>query len=89
MKPKPSTGTAVFVCSHIFENSKLVNLFIRTEGDLQMLCGESHAADEIPHVICLEHLLKRDSSLVEAVNIPNGWQAERDQLGHGWRTKPC
>jgi hypothetical protein len=89
MEAKSLKETAVFVCSHVFENSKSVNLIIRADGDLQLLCGGSHPGNEIPHVICLEHLLERDSSLVEAVKIPNGYQAERDQPGDRWRKKPC
>ena len=80
MKARRSSETAVFVCSHVFENSKSVNLVIRADGDLQMLCGGSHPGNEIPHVVGLEDLLERDSSLVEAVKIPDGWQAERNQL---------
>lgn len=77
--------TAVFVCSHVFDNTKPVKLVLRSEGDLQMLCGGSHGNDEVPHLVGVEHLLARDWSLSEVVDIPEGWEAERTEVGDAWR----
>jgi hypothetical protein len=76
--------TAAFVCSHVFENSRPVLLVSRAGGDWQFLCGGGHEAQEKPHVVGLNHLVERDGSLSELVDLPPDWEAERTGIGEPW-----
>ncbi|MFN0191428.1 MAG: hypothetical protein ACKVP5_05550 [Aestuariivirga sp.] len=79
---------AAYVCSHVFENSKPVLLVSRAGGDWQCLCGGDHAADEVPNVVGLNHLLDRDPSLRELEDLPVDWEAERATTEHKWIKTP-
>lgn len=79
---------AAYVCSHVFENSKPVLLVSRAGGDWQCLCGGDHAADEVPNVVGLNHLLDRDPSLRELEDLPMDWEAERTTTKQKWIKTP-
>ena len=79
---------AAYVCSHVFENSKPVLLVSHAGGDWQCLCGGDHAADEVPNVVGLNHLLDRDPSLRELEDLPVDWEAERTTTKHKWIRTP-
>ncbi|OQX04112.1 MAG: hypothetical protein BWK80_54230 [Desulfobacteraceae bacterium IS3] len=72
----------VYVCSHIFENTRPVLLV--NDGDWQMLCGGEHDEDEIPGVVGLGHLLERDRSLSEILDLPDDWEAEKESSHASW-----
>lgn len=73
-----------YVCRHVFENSRPILFVSRGGGDWQCLCGEEHAADEIPHVVGLNHLLERDAALTELQDLPEEWEAERVSVQDDW-----
>jgi hypothetical protein len=73
-----------FVCSHIFRNESPILLVSKQDGDWQFLCGAGHAEDAIPHVVGLNHLLGRDSTLTELLDLPDDWEAERTSKGSPW-----
>jgi hypothetical protein len=80
--------TAVFVCSHILDESRLILLVSRMGGDWQCLCGGEHEPREVPFVVGLNHLLDRDRTLVELQDLPQGWEAERAAVGKPWMRTP-
>ena len=78
---------AVYVCSHVFENSRPVLFVSRADGDWQFLCGGEH--DEVPRVVGLNHVLERDPTLAELQDLPDEWEADRVGPAAPWRrTKP-
>tara|TARA_R110001592_G_scaffold299603_1_gene570655 strand:- start:415 stop:681 length:267 start_codon:yes stop_codon:yes gene_type:complete len=74
----------VYICSHIFEDSRPVLLVYKEDDDLQFLCGEEHDSNEIPRVVGINHIIERDESLIEIINIENGWEAERSNINSEW-----
>ena len=79
-----SIETAAFVCSHVFDETRPALFVSRAEGDWQLLCGGEHEHAEVPRVIGLQHLLNRDSTLLELQDLAPDWEAERTQVGASW-----
>ncbi len=75
---------AAYVCSRVFENSRPVLLVSREGGDWQYLCGMQHYSGERPHVVGRGHLLERDPTLKELLDLPTDWEAERSTVGEPW-----
>ena len=75
---------AAYVCSHVFEHKRPVLLVARDDGDWQFLCRDSHAPDELPRVIGLNHLVDDDPSLRQVLDLPVDWEAERAFVGGPW-----
>ena len=81
--------TPSFICSHIFQNSHPVLLVSKADGDLQFLCGGEHDENEKPHVVGAGHILARDPSLIELLNVlKDDQEAEREQVGLPWIINP-
>ena len=59
------------------------------DGDWQLLCGGDHEPGDRPHVVGLNHLVDRDTSLRELLDLPSDWEAERLDEGILWERKPC
>jgi hypothetical protein len=78
-----------FICCHVFENSRPVLLVARPDRDWQLLCGDAHSPNQGPRLVGLNHLLDRDPSLTEILDLPVGWQAEREKLGGEWTRTRC
>lgn len=78
------TEIAAYVCSHVFNNTRPVLLVSRAGGDWQCLCGGQHDADELPKIVGLNHLVERDESLREVMNLPSEWEAERASISDPW-----
>jgi hypothetical protein len=79
------TEFPAFVCSHIFENSRPILLVANSSGDWQFLCGGTH--NEIPKVVGINHLLDRDPSLKEVLDLPENWEAERVDQKAPWQRR--
>jgi hypothetical protein len=78
----------VYLCSHVFENTRPVLLVSRADGDWQFLCGGEHDK-EVPSVVGFNHLLEKDPTLAELRDLPDEWEAERAGPGLPWRiTRP-
>ena len=75
---------AAFVCIHVFAGSRSIRLVAHEDGDWQFLCGEGHAPGDEPRVVGLKHLAERDSSIVEVLDLRQGWEAERHDVGEPW-----
>jgi hypothetical protein len=81
----PNLG--ILICSHVFQKTRPVLLVSRPNSDLQLLCGDVHK--DRPHGVCIGHLLERDPSLHEVVDLPIGWEAERKGQGGPWIRSRC
>jgi hypothetical protein len=77
----------VVVCPHVFKNTKSIKLVVRQEGDWQFLCGGPHNEGEGPHIVGVGHLLNRDESLAQLMDLPEGWEAERRSIRSKWSRK--
>jgi hypothetical protein len=74
-----------FICNHIFENTKPILLVCHNaDGDWQFLCGGTHAFGEKPKVVGIVHLLERDPTLKNLVDMPVDYEAERESIGSKW-----
>lgn len=80
--------TGVLVCAHVLENTRPVLLAARADDEWQFLCGSESDTDRTPAVIGLNHLLERDPSLSRILDLPNNWEAERDDISSPWRAFP-
>lgn len=76
---------ACFVCSHVFADVKPVLLVAREGGEWMFMCGDAHASDENYHLVGMRHLLDRDGTLRELLDLGDGMQAERTASHHRWR----
>lgn len=56
------------------------------DGSWQFL-GDSMSDGGGPVVSCFHHLIDCDPSLVELVDLPSGWYAERNRVGGPWIRK--
>jgi hypothetical protein len=52
------------------------------------LCGQAHEEDEEYHVVGVEHLLERDPTLREVLDLPTNNEAERAAVGMAWSRRP-
>jgi hypothetical protein len=79
---------AVFVCPHIFDDSRPILYVCREDGDWQFLCGhDDHDSDG--HVIGVGHLTQRDPTLNELAELKVDWEAEREHIGSKWILTQC
>ncbi len=74
----------VYVCSHIFENTRPILLVCKENEEWQFLCGGEHEREEIPRVVGLNHMLERDNTLSEIMGLENDSEAERQEVGGTW-----
>lgn len=61
----------------------------KADGDWQFLCGEFHNNDEVPRVVGLGHILSRDKSLLEIMDLEDDWEADRENVGGAWTKRKC
>lgn len=75
-----------FVCSHIFEATHPVLLVVRTDEDWSLLCGDEHdwAIPDSLRLVGIGHILDRDSSLEQVMDLRSGCEAERQSVGAEW-----
>jgi hypothetical protein len=76
---------AVYVCSHVFDDTRPVLLVVREAGDLMLLCGAIHDFDADPtRLVGLSHLVARDPALATVADLPEGFEAERQGRDEEW-----
>lgn len=65
-------------------------LLVTSEGgDLQFLCGsDDHGPDDCHHV-GLDHLLERDPTLTQFLDLDNDLFAERNAADQEWTVTPA
>src|SRR5216683_3524517 len=67
-----------YVCIHVCDDTRPVLLVSRAGGPWCFLCGDVHPQDPSSYrVVGIGHLLRRDHSLSELVDLPADWEAER------------
>ena len=86
-KIKPD-NLAVYVCSHVFEETRPVLYVCRADGDWQFLCGNDDHYGK-PHVVGVGHLTARDPSLNQLAELKPDWGAEREEVGAEWVYCQC
>jgi hypothetical protein len=79
--------TAAFVCSHVFEATRPVLLVCRDRGHWMYLCGDVNEDDEKYCVIGREHLLERDETLLESLDLRDQMEMERKVVGGPWERR--
>lgn len=77
-----------FVCSHVFNKTRPILYVSRADGDWQFLCGGTHPADEVPHLIGINHLFEEDPTLEVLRSLPPEWEAERETANSLWKMEP-
>lgn len=74
----------VYVCSHVFAQTRPILLVAREGADWMFLCGEAdHDASDC-NVVGVAHLTDRDPSLQALSDLPDGFEAERVAVGSPW-----
>jgi hypothetical protein len=58
------------------------------DGDLAVVCGGEHGGAEDYRVVGLNHLVERDPTLRQVLDLEEGWEAERDSPSSPWRRAP-
>lgn len=76
--------TASFICSHVFDDTHPILLVCKDDGEFQFLCGGIHEG-ELPRIVGLGHMIDRDRSLLELLNMDDGYAAERESVGEVWQ----
>jgi hypothetical protein len=80
--------TKAYICSHVFHASRPVLLVVREDGDWSLLCGDTHDFEgHLPKVVGIGHLLDRDPSINEVLDLPDGHEAERAAVGAPWQRR--
>jgi hypothetical protein len=81
--------TASYICSHIFDASRPVLLVVHEDGDWSLMCGDGHDFDRNPpKVVGIGHILDRDPSLSQVLDLENGFEAERRGVNEPWERRP-
>lgn len=81
--------TPAFVCSHVFEQTHPVLYVCRPFEDWQLLCGQNEAeCSGGPRLVGLSHLVARDPTLAEILDLPEYWEAFRTAVGEPWERSP-
>ena len=88
MKRIEPNNLGVFVCPHVFQNTRPVLYVCREDGDWQFLCGDTdHGSDG--HLVGVGHLTERDPTLHELSDLKPNCGAEREGIGAPWVYKRC
>ena len=91
---KKNVEVTSFVCQHVSNASKPIQLAIKDrDGSWQFLCGkcgfgEGELKAESCHVVGLNHLVERDETLRQILDLKTGWCAERKNMKESWRLSP-
>lgn len=79
----------VYVCIHVYDDSKPVLLVSRADGDWCFLCGDEHEDTASSYrVVGIGHLLDRDHTLESLLDLPSEWEAERQSPESAWIRTP-
>jgi hypothetical protein len=78
-----------FVCVDVYPGGKDILLVSREDGDWSFLCGSTHpeSLDQF-QMIGMSHLLERDPTLRQVLNLGRNQSAERQELGSRWWRVP-
>lgn len=82
------SNLGVFVCPHIFKNTRPILYVVHEDNEWQCLCGQDDH-DEDGHLIGIGHLIKRDPTIDDLHNMPNEWEAQRASVNENWVKTKC
>lgn len=74
----------IYVCSHVFADTRPVLLVAREQGDWMFLCGGRDHDEGGWKVVGVGHLVDRDPTLEECADLPDNFEAERSAVGEPW-----
>lgn len=81
-------NTAAFTTRPVLEKGLPVLVVSRDEdGEWQFLCGTTTKSSDCM-VVCLGCAYQRDLTLGELLDLPTGWQAQREFVGGAWERYP-
>jgi hypothetical protein len=78
----------VYICEHVFRDERPVLHVCKTDGDWQFLCGGDHSTG-LPVLVGMGHLIERDRTLLDILDLQEGWQAERNTATEPWERSLC
>ena len=75
-----------YVCTHVYTDERPVLYVTRPDGDWCFLCGGDDHADDASsfRVVGLGHIVKRDPSLANVLDLAPNEEAERTAVTEGW-----
>ncbi len=78
--------TKTYVCTHVFDAQRPVLYVTRPDGDWCFLCGGDDHPDDAAafRVVGLGHVVERDPSLGEILDLAPNEEAERATLSATW-----
>jgi hypothetical protein len=76
--------TAVYICQHVAAGAPVLLAEHEGNGDWQFLCGGAHAEDELPRIVCLEHVVAADLTLNELAPMCINHEAQRSAAAEPW-----
>lgn len=86
---RPPNNRKAYVCICVFENTRPVKLVSRAGGDWSILCGEGHPQSaDFGRVVGIGHEFEKDPTLLDLIDLPPEWDAERDKVGGAWIRTP-
>jgi hypothetical protein len=81
--------TAVFTTQPVLDGARVRDVFHDQDGDWQVLCGTTLAAED-GRIVHFAHLVEQDPSLASLADLPRGWWAGRceDPDHLEWHRRP-
>lgn len=77
--------TAVFTLKRILDGSKPILYVVHdVDGDWQFLDGDAATEDDAA-LVSLEEIAEQDPSVKSLADLPQGWSAERKNVGSPWK----
>lgn len=76
--------TKSYVCLHVFERSRPVRFVYREDDYWCLLCGYDHEGEDYLVVVGLGHVVERDPSIVDVLDLNESEEAARNEVGGAW-----
>ena len=73
----------VYTTRQVLEGPPILRVSHEMDGDWQFLCDTTTDVADLK-IVCLEHLIERDSSINELFQLKYGWTAWRDTVEGDW-----
>jgi len=86
---KMNNETTTIVCGHVFRAEREVKVVLHhSDGVWQLVCGGHDHPEDCSdfETVGLEHLIERQSNLMEMLDLKRGWIAELEPTG--WSLMP-
>lgn len=74
-----------YICVHVYEGSRSALYVTRPDGDWCFLCGDDHPDEASAYrVVGMGHVVGRDSTLRQVLDLDREEEAERAAVGAPW-----